>query len=83
MRHPYPTAQVIALHHSRAEKSPLLDAEPDVAHERRRAHRLLDGLTWRALGQITGECVVIAFAMAGFVWFLNYLTASIRAGWWL
>jgi hypothetical protein len=77
------SATVIALNRSRAEKAPLLDDDSDVAHERRRAHRMLDSLTWAVLATILRECLVAAFATAGFVWAIAYVTASIRAGVWL
>lgn len=75
MQTPTPSAQVIALEHVRREKQHLFASETDVLRERRRLDRMLDGLRWRDVGNITAECFAIAFMVAGFVWFLNWLLA--------
>lgn len=78
-----PSATVIALHRSRAEKQALFAGENDVEHERRRAHRLLDGLTWYDMGAIILDGVLWILAFVGFAAILSYGLGGLRAGWWL
>jgi hypothetical protein len=82
---PAPLARVFSIDHARAEKQRLFAGETpesDVAHERRRSHRLLDGLTWYELGVILADMAVLLFAALGFAWFVGYLIASVEAGVW-
>lgn len=78
-----PSATVIALNRSKREKESLFASETDVEHERRRAHRMLDGLTWIGVGLILRECFYLACFVAGLAWIVGWVAASLRAGVWL
>jgi hypothetical protein len=77
------TAQVIALRHTRAEKSPLLDPDLDVLHERRRAHRMVDSFTWVDVTALVALGIWNVSALLGIAWLIGRFLASLEAGVWL